>query len=59
VLFIFSDFVLSYYICLYVHSSCCDVRYDFRMETMFGSSLPPVVARRTHVLFTLFVFVFV
>jgi hypothetical protein len=37
VLFIFLDFVLSYYICLYVHSSCCDVRYDFRMETMFGS----------------------
>ena len=24
---------------------------------LFGSSLPPVVCRRTHVLFTLFVFV--
>jgi len=35
---------------------CCDVRYDFRIKTMFGSSLPPVVCRRTHVLFTLFVF---
>jgi len=23
--------------------SCCDVRYDFRMESMYGSSLPPVV----------------
>ena len=22
---------------------CCDVRYDFRMKTIFGSSLPPVV----------------
>ena len=25
---------------------CCDVRYDFRIVTMFGSSLPPVVCRR-------------
>ena len=33
------------------------VRYDFRIKTMFGSSLPPVVCRKTHVLFTLFVFV--
>jgi hypothetical protein len=33
---------------------CCDVRYDFRIITMFGSSLPPVVCGRTHVLFTLF-----
>jgi len=32
---------------------CCDVRYDFRIKTMFGSSLPPVVCRRAHVLFTL------
>ena len=32
---------------------CCDVSYDFRIETMFGSSLPPVVCRRAHVLFTL------
>ena len=22
---------------------CCDVRYDFRLKTMFGSSLPPVL----------------
>jgi hypothetical protein len=36
---------------------CCDVRYDFRIQTMFGSSVPPVVCRRAHVLFTLFVFV--
>jgi len=26
------------------------------LNTMFGSSLPPVVCRRAHVLFTLFVF---
>ena len=38
---------------------CCDVRYDIRMKTMFSSSLLPVVCRRAHVLFTLFVFVFV
>ena len=43
--------------CRYVLSSCCDVQYDFRVKTMFGSSLPPVVCRRAHVLFTLFVFV--
>ena len=36
---------------------CCDVRYNFRIKTMFGSSLPPVVCRRADVLFTLFVFV--
>jgi hypothetical protein len=29
---------------------CCDIRYDFRMKTTFGSSLPPVVCRRAHVL---------
>ena len=34
---------------------CCDVRYDFRIKTMLGSSLPPVVYWRNHVLFTLFV----
>ena len=36
---------------------CCDVRYDFCIETMCGSSLPPVTYARPHVLFTLFVFV--
>ena len=35
---------------------CCDVRYDFCIKTMLGSSLPPVVCRRAHVIFTLFVF---
>jgi hypothetical protein len=29
---------------------CCDVRYNFRIKTMFGSSLPPVVCRMAHVL---------
>jgi hypothetical protein len=34
---------------------CCDVRYNFRITTMFGSSLPPICCRRAHVVFTLFV----
>ena len=38
---------------------CCDVRYDFRRKTMFGSSLPPIVCSSAHVLFTLFVFAYV
>ena len=37
-------------------ATCCDVCYDFRIKTMFRSSSPPVVCRRYHVLFTLFVF---
>jgi hypothetical protein len=42
---------------IYLHVPCCDVHYDFRIKTMFNSSLPPVVCRRAHVLFMLFVFV--
>jgi hypothetical protein len=30
-----------------------NIRYDIRMKTMFGSSLPLVVCRRAHVLLTL------
>jgi hypothetical protein len=37
--------------------SCCDVRYELRLKSMFGSSLPPVVRRRARVSFMLFVFV--
>ena len=36
---------------------CCDVHYDFRIKTMFGSSFPTFVCRWVHVLFMLFVFV--
>jgi len=42
---------------LHYREKCCDVRYDFRIKTMFGSSFPLVVCMRVHVLFTLFVFV--
>ena len=31
---------------------CCDVRYDFRIQKMFGSSLPPLFVGGTHVLRT-------
>ena len=34
---------------------CCDVRCDFHIQTMFGSSLLSVVCRMAHVLFILFV----
>ena len=29
---------------------CCDVRYDFRMESMFDLSLHPLVCRRAQIL---------
>jgi hypothetical protein len=31
---------------------CCNVRYNVRIKTMYDSSLPPVVCRRAHVLYT-------
>ena len=37
----FNVFVLSNVFTIRV--SCCDVRYDFIIKTMLGSSLPPVV----------------
>jgi hypothetical protein len=46
-MFAYSDvqhFVLSNVLTFCI--PCCDVRYDSHMETMFGSSLPPVVCRR-------------
>ena len=54
-MFAYSDvqhFVLTYVFTFWV--PCCDVRYDFRIKTMFGSSLPPVVCVKVDVLFTLF-----
>jgi hypothetical protein len=59
-------------LCLFAHSDvhhflssyvfmfqvlCCDARNDFRINWMFGSSLPPLVCRRAHALFMLFVYV--
>jgi len=45
--------VFFYVVLLYVFTfwiPCCDVRYDSRIQTMFGSSLPPVVCSKDHVL---------
>ena len=42
--------LLSHYVSL---RTGIRVRYDFRIKTMFGSFLPPVVCRRAHDLFTL------
>ena len=59
VLLIFLVFLCCPIMCLYVLNSCCDVRYDFRTITMFGSYFFSVVCRRMHVLLTLFIFVYV
>jgi hypothetical protein len=41
--------VLSYYVSLRSELRfVMSVNYDFRIKTMFGSSLPPVVCRRAH-----------
>jgi hypothetical protein len=58
--FVLPIFLVFCIVLLCVFTFCvpfCDVSYDFRIKRMFGSSLPPVVDRRAHVLFTLFVFV--
>jgi uncharacterized membrane protein YesL len=52
-IFLFVCVILLFVFTFYV--LCCDVCYDFRIKTMFSSSLLPVVCRRAHVLFTLFV----
>ena len=55
-----SSFKVFYFFLLCVFTfcvSCCDVSYDFRIKTMFGSFLPLVVYRRDNVLFMLFVLV--
>ena len=36
----------------------CDISYDFPINMMFGSSLPPVVCRSALVLFTVLMFVY-
>ena len=46
VLLIFSDFCVVLLCVFAFWVPCCDVRYDFRIKTTFGSFLPPVVCRR-------------
>ena len=51
----FFSFICVVLLCVFMFwVLCCDVRYNFHVKTMFDSSLPPVVCRRAHVLFTLF-----
>ena len=55
------EFNSGFFLCivlLYVFKfwvPCCDVHYGFRIKTMLCSSLPSVVCRRAHILFTSFV----
>jgi hypothetical protein len=57
VLLIFLVFcVVLLYMCLFALGPVLWCPLWFPHKTMFGSSLPPVVCRRTHVFFTLFVF---
>ena len=59
VLFIFVVFC-AVLLCVFTFwVPCCDVRYDFCIQPMLGSSLPPIICGRNHVLFELFVFVYV
>jgi hypothetical protein len=59
-LFVCSFAWWSLYSCLFIFILLCvltfwvidDVRNDFHIKTMFYSSLPPVVCRMVHVLFT-------
>jgi hypothetical protein len=55
VLLIFLVFCLVL-LCVRVLSSCSDVRYDFRIRTIFGSSLPPVVCLIYVILLCVFTF---
>jgi len=43
VLLIFLNFVLLWVFTFW--APCCDIRYNFRIRTVFGSSLPSVVCR--------------
>jgi len=47
----FACIILVFCIVLFVFTSrvpCCEVRYDFRIKTMFGSSLPLVICRMSY-----------
>jgi hypothetical protein len=53
VLLILLVLVFSYVVLLCVFTflvACCDVRYNFRIKTMFASSLSSVVCMRVHIL---------
>jgi len=45
-----SDIYIIYILYEHTLSVHYDVRYDFRIQMIFGSSLPPVICRKAHVL---------
>jgi hypothetical protein len=47
------DYRQSYIFTFTFRVPCCNICYDFLINTMFGSFLPPVACLRTYVLFTL------
>jgi len=60
--FTFISGVLVHVVTFHVSSvlvPCCDLRYDFRVKTMFGSSSLQVVLSEINALLTLFVFIYV
>ena len=47
----------AFFLCVFTFSvPYCDIRYNFPINMMFGSSLPPVVCRSALVLFTVLMF---
>ena len=56
VLLIFLDFCVVLLCVFMFWVPCYDICYDFHIKKMFGSFLPPVICRRAHVLFMLFVY---
>ena len=53
---IFISFCVVLWCVFTIWVTYCDVRYDFRIKTMFGSSVPQVVCWRAHVLYKLCMF---
>jgi hypothetical protein len=49
--------VVSYMVSLFLVPMCCNVRYDFRVKTMFGSSLLLFILSGVYVWLMLFVFI--
>ena len=57
--FSFSLFFCVVLLCVFTFSvPCCNIRCDFLINMMFGSSLPPVVCRSALVLFTVLMFLY-
>ena len=54
-------YTLFVFVCVYwcvVITMCCDVRYDFHIRTILGSSLPPVFVCRSPMSYLLYLCLF-